>query len=111
MPPRKARASKKKVQEAVEEPAVQEDVEVVAEEVVEVMPEVTEALSKGKGRANANEESVAESAADGQEVESDTAQGSKGVKLTAEERLAKIQELRRRMVCSLIGYCLLPFLI
>jgi broad-specificity NMP kinase len=107
MPPRKARASKKKVQEVVEEPAQPEVVEVVAEEVVEEVPEVTEVQSKGKGRADVSEEVVEQSAADEKETEAATS-GLTNVKLTPEERLAKIQELRRRMVCSLVQSVAVP---
>ena len=98
MPPRKARASKKSAQEVVEEPSQPEVLKEAAEEVVKEMPEVTEPSSKGKERAEASEEVAENSARGGQEDGSVTADAPKQNKPTAEERLAKIQELRRRMV-------------
>lgn len=90
--------SKKKAQEVVEEPTQPEVVEAAAEEVVEEMPEIIEPSSKGKERAEASEGVAENPAGGGQEDGSDTVDAPKKNKPTAEERLAKIQELRRRMV-------------
>lgn len=93
MPPRKTRASKKKVEEVVEQP--------VEYQVEEVVPEpVQEVTSKGKGKVDVPAEDVTEqTAADEQNGAEEIEQTAKGVKLTPEERLAKLKELRTRMVC------------
>jgi hypothetical protein len=94
MPPRKSSRAKKKVEAVVEQP--------VEQEVVEVAPPVEETVdvqSKGKGKADIAMEDVSEqTTADEQDGAKDAEQTTKGVKLTPEERLAKLKELRTRMV-------------
>lgn len=104
MPPRKTRASKKKVEEVVEQSVEQEVEEVVPEPVQDTV----EVQSKGKGKADVAAEDVTEqTAADEQDATKEAEQTAKGVKLTPEERLAKLKELRTRMVrCSALScYC------
>lgn len=100
MPPRKTRASKKNAQEVVEEQPVQQEAEEV---VAEVGEETTEVSSKGKGKADVVAEDVmAEDVTEQPTADQDEAKGAeetaKGRKLTPEERLEKLKELRRRMV-------------
>jgi hypothetical protein len=93
MPPRKSSRAKKKVEEVVEQPVEQE-----VEEVAPPVEETVEVQSKGKGKADVAMEDAEQTTADAQDGAKDAEQTAKGVKLTPEERLAKLKELRTRMV-------------
>lgn len=108
MPPRKTRVSKKKAEKEVVEPVVEETPEVTAEnQSTEAAPVPTEKQvekpSKGKGKAASTitESSIGEETKDGEEdVSAETNEVAKGGKVSQEERLAKLKELRMRMVCG-----------
>lgn len=106
MPPRKTRASKKKAEKEIVEP----EVEQIDDGVVEDQPTATapvreeqqvEKPSKGKGKASsvAEETGPEEETHGGEDVSAMANENTKGGKLSQEERLAKLKELRMRMVC------------
>lgn len=74
---------------------MEQQVEEVAPEPVE---ETVEVQSKGKGKADAVVEDVTAQTSADEQAEAREEQAVKGVKLTPEERLAKLKELRTRMV-------------
>ncbi|KAJ9097363.1 hypothetical protein QFC19_006831 [Naganishia cerealis] len=103
MPPRKTRASKKEVKKLLEEP-----VQSVEEAVAEPQPEENTAVSvveagetpsKGKGKASTITEETEETEPTTRQrgVTAESNEGAKGAKLSQEDRLAKLKELRMRM--------------
>ncbi|KAJ9125309.1 hypothetical protein QFC22_000266 [Naganishia vaughanmartiniae] len=104
MPPRKTRVAKKKVEKEVVETVV-EKVEEIADgnQTKGAIPtpaeKHAEKPSKGKGKASlVKNEPVVEKPTQGEdEVSVETNEAAKGGKLSQEERLAKLKELRMRM--------------
>ncbi|KAJ9108960.1 hypothetical protein QFC21_000283 [Naganishia friedmannii] len=103
MPPRKARVSKKKADKEVAEPVVEQAEEsAVDKESVQATQTSTKRVekpSKGKGKASVVvPETVEEGPTQSEEdVSADANEAAKGGKLSQEERLAKLKELRMRM--------------